>query len=57
MVRSTKRKKVRGIFLMIRIEEYGIVGTPGSGFGENGEGYFRLTGFGKREDAESIKLK
>ena len=39
------------------IEEYGIVGTPGSGFGENGEGYFRLTGFGKREDAESIKLK
>ena len=37
------------------IEKYGIVGTPGSGFGENGEGYFRLTGFGKREDAESIK--
>ena len=52
MVRSTKRKKFDDM-----IEEYGIVGTPGSGFGENGEGYFRLTGFGKREDAESIKLK
>ncbi len=39
------------------IETYGIVGTPGSGFGKNGEGYFRLTGFGKREDAESINLK
>lgn len=32
------------------IEKYGIVGTPGSGFGPSGEGYFRLTGFGKRED-------
>lgn len=38
------------------IEKYGIVGTPGSGFGPSGEGYFRLTGFGKRADAESIKL-
>ena len=27
-----------------------ILGTPGSGFGENGENYFRFTGFGKRED-------
>lgn len=27
-----------------------IVGTPGSGFGENGDGYFRLTAFGSRED-------
>ena len=27
-----------------------IVGTPGIGFGPSGEGYFRLTGFGKRED-------
>lgn len=38
------------------MESYGIVGTPGSGFGENGEGYFRLTGFGKREDAENILI-
>ena len=26
-----------------------IVGTPGAGFGTNGEGYFRLTSFGSRE--------
>ena len=27
-----------------------VVGTPGSGFGLSGEGYFRLTAFGKREE-------
>ncbi len=27
-----------------------VVGTPGSGFGKNGEGYFRLTAFGSREN-------
>jgi len=27
-----------------------IVGTPGVGFGRNGEGYFRLTSFGNREN-------
>ena len=26
-----------------------VVGTPGSGFGKQGEGYLRLTGFGSRE--------
>ena len=30
--------------------EYNIVGTPGSGFGPSGEGYFRLTAFGSREN-------
>ncbi len=30
----------------------GVVGTPGSGFGPSGEGYFRLTGFGSRENTE-----
>ena len=29
-----------------------IVGTPGSGFGKNGEGYFRLTSFGSRENTK-----
>jgi LL-diaminopimelate aminotransferase len=29
-----------------------IVGTPGSGFGPSGEGYFRLTAFGSRENTE-----
>lgn len=28
----------------------GIVGTPGSGFGRNGEGFFRLTAFGSTEN-------
>lgn len=27
-----------------------VVGTPGAGFGEKGEGYFRLTSFGSREN-------
>ncbi|MBR4508394.1 MAG: LL-diaminopimelate aminotransferase [Elusimicrobiaceae bacterium] len=27
-----------------------VVGTPGSGFGEGGKGYFRLTAFGSREN-------
>ncbi|MBP3925381.1 LL-diaminopimelate aminotransferase [bacterium] len=27
-----------------------VVGTPGAGFGKNGEGYFRLTSFGSREN-------
>lgn len=27
-----------------------VVGTPGAGFGEMGEGFFRLTSFGSRED-------
>ncbi len=32
------------------LENFQIVGTPGSGFGKNGEGYFRLTSFGSREN-------
>lgn len=31
------------------LNEVQIVGTPGSGFGPGGEGYFRLTGFGSAE--------
>ena len=31
------------------LENVQVVGTPGSGFGVNGEGYFRLTAFGSRE--------
>lgn len=30
--------------------EVNVVGTPGVGFGPSGEGYLRLTAFGKRED-------
>jgi len=32
------------------LESAGVVGTPGAGFGSAGEGYFRLTAFGSRED-------
>ena len=32
------------------LEEVNIVGTPGSGFGPHGEGYFRLTAFGTKEN-------
>ncbi len=32
------------------LNEVGVVGTPGSGFGPSGEGYFRLTGFGTYEN-------
>ena len=32
------------------LSDLGIVGTPGAGFGKNGEGYFRLTAFGNREN-------
>ena len=31
------------------LENTGVVGTPGSGFGPCGEGYFRLTAFGNAE--------
>ena len=31
------------------LEEVNVVGTPGSGFGPHGEGYFRLTAFGTKE--------
>lgn len=34
------------------LEKAGVVGTPGSGFGANGEGYFRLTAFGTRENTK-----
>jgi LL-diaminopimelate aminotransferase len=29
-----------------------VVGTPGAGFGPSGEGYLRLTAFGRRDHAE-----
>ena len=32
------------------LEEINVVGTPGSGFGPHGEGYFRLTAFGTKEN-------
>ena len=38
------------------LEKVNVVGTPGSGFGPHGEGYFRLTAFGSVENTrEAIK--
>ncbi len=34
------------------LEHANVVGTPGSGFGRNGEGFFRLTAFGTKENTE-----
>jgi len=36
-------------FFDLLLNEINVVGTPGAGFGKNGEGFFRLTAFGKRE--------
>ena len=38
-------------FFDMLLDQAQVVGTPGSGFGPSGEGYFRLTAFGSREDA------
>ena len=38
------------------LENANVIGTPGSGFGPSGEGYFRLTAFGTYENAaEALK--
>jgi LL-diaminopimelate aminotransferase len=34
------------------LNEAHVVGTPGAGFGPSGEGYFRLTAFGARDQTE-----
>ena len=46
-------------FFDLLLTKANVVGTPGAGFGEMGEGFFRLTAFGDRERtreaAERIK--
>ena len=36
-------------FFDFLLKEAQVVGTPGAGFGKNGEGFFRLTAFGSEE--------
>jgi LL-diaminopimelate aminotransferase len=36
------------------LRDLNIVITPGSGFGAQGEGYFRISGFNSRENAEEV---
>lgn len=43
-------------FFDLMLEKCNIIGTPGEGFGENGEGFFRLSGFGSNEKtAEALE--
>ena len=37
-------------FFDLLLREANVVGTPGAGFGRNGEGYFRMTAFGDRNE-------
>ena len=39
-------------FFDLLLNEIQVVGTPGEGFGSCGEGFFRLSTFGSREDTE-----
>jgi len=34
-----------------------VVGTPGSGFGPSGEGYFRISAFNSRENVEEAIVR
>jgi LL-diaminopimelate aminotransferase len=34
------------------LQKANLVGTPGAGFGPTGEGYLRLTAFGKPDDVK-----
>ena len=43
-------------FFDFLLDQIQVVGTPGEGFGPSGEGYFRLTAFGSRENtAEAVE--
>ncbi|WP_122643579.1 LL-diaminopimelate aminotransferase [Luxibacter massiliensis] len=46
---QTPRKMTSWEFFDYLLQNAGIVGTPGVGFGPRGEGYFRLTAFGSYE--------
>lgn len=44
-------------FFDFLLNEAGIVGTPGAGFGNCGEGYFRLSSFGSTEDTKTAAVQ
>ena len=44
-------------FFDLLLNEIGVVGTPGQGFGENGKNFFRLTAFSTRENTEKAMEK
>ena len=45
------------MFFDYLLEKSGIVGTPGSGFGKNGEGFFRLTAFADKNTVQRAMEK
>ena len=47
---ETPEKMTSWEFFDYLLKEANVVGTPGSGFGAHGEGYFRLTAFGTYEN-------
>ena len=47
---KTPDKMTSWEFFDYLLEKANVVGTPGSGFGPQGEGYFRLTAFGSYEN-------
>lgn len=47
---KTPEKMTSWEFFDYLLEKANVVGTPGSGFGPSGEGYFRLTAFGTYEN-------
>ena len=49
---KTKNGMTSWEFFDYLLEKVGVVGTPGSGFGPCGEGFFRLTAFGSKEASE-----
>ena len=57
---KTPDKMTSWEFFDYLLENANVVGTPGSGFGPSGEGYFRLTAFGNYENTvkalERIKM-
>lgn len=57
---KTPDKMTSWEFFDYLLEKANIVGTPGSGFGAHGEGFFRLTAFGTHENTleaiERIKI-
>ena len=50
LVRRHRKRMTSWDFFDYLLEKANVVGTPGSGFGPSGEGYFRLTAFGTYEN-------
>lgn len=46
-------KKSSWEFFDFLLENAGVVGTPGLGFGKNGEGFFRFSAFASHEDTQN----